>query len=233
MRRFLLGRAIVAAVLLARPVHADEITIQPGPVEGKDTQVCETWEPYTNFGDDYGLSVQYTSDHWRSFIQFDLSAIPVGVTITGADIELHSHLSAHGDGSATVSVYQVDAAWDEHTMHWHNQPVYSTLIDAEVCAADSVWLSWDVTGLVCDWYEGNEVNYGFAVAVPDYDADQVSFWSPTTTLVSLVMAQVWSPDWSLGMPSPSPPPSFFYCWVLGVSSPVVGDGGGSVSLPQL
>ena len=75
------------------------LVLQPGPEEGKDA-VVHTLYPNTNTG----IHKAFRSDSWtiqgvwlieRSFIEFDLSALPESASVVEAKLSLYSHYDAH------------------------------------------------------------------------------------------------------------------------------------------
>jgi len=200
--------ACLVGLALARPAHAVQIILQPGPAEGKDSRVYSggTSGPTTNYGTSDSMQVRSKYNQRRSFIEFDLSSIPSGATITGADLELFRYGCdfvpggdpPYGDGQTDVNAYRVTQAWTEGTggtvpdpgpydptspLTWLNQPAYdSTVIDTALCtkAEGPVWKTWDVTGLVSDWHGGVYPNHGFALNSVD-DGDWAYFYSSDYT----------------------------------------------------
>ncbi len=198
VRTFVLAASLAGLVLaLPGPARAETLTLQPGPVEGKDTYTLN-YHATTNYGDSSIMTVRSRYNSRRGFIEFDLSSIPSGpcVTITDASLELHLYECnfvpggdpPYGDGQTNVNVYRITMPWTEGTggtvvdpgpydpnlpLIWSNQPLYdSTIIDTALCTKAEVpaWKTWDVTGLVSDWQEGVYPNYGVALySVSDGD----------------------------------------------------------------
>ena len=86
------------------------LTIALSPT--KDT-LLSYYGPTNNYGITQELLVRRTGDDYVSLMQFDLSAIPSGATITNAQLQLYKY-----DGtttSATINVHAMKQAWVEGT----------------------------------------------------------------------------------------------------------------------
>lgn len=121
-------------------------------------------------------------DRDRILIQFDLSSIPVGATITSATLGLYDNGYSH-DGSQ-LQMFRVTKPWTEGTSSadgavwtltngvdaWDNPggDAVGTLGNqfAEpysfTTSGGSIW-NWDATALVTEWYAGTHPNYGLMI----------------------------------------------------------------------
>ncbi len=140
------------------------ITIQPGS-EGKDT-FTSTYYPNTNVGNAIDLRAKLgiigTPQIFEdSFIQFDLSFIPVNATIKCATLQLYKYFYG-GSGVRTVNVYRINSGWDEQTITANNEPSYdtTTLDTQQVDIGSAGWVSWDIKNTIVSWINGGYVNYG-------------------------------------------------------------------------
>ena len=159
------------------------ITLQPGAA-GIDTGVESIFPtnnyalwPFTGIGNT-------TSTIVRTYIEFDLSLIPVDVRVTDADLKLYQY-SANGTDNFVIGLYKITSDWDESTIDWDPQPTSST--DAEITinitAGAVTWKSWDIDTLVQGWLDGNITNYG--MMLKDTDESSVNtiayFWTSDYT----------------------------------------------------
>lgn len=146
------------------------ITLQPGPVEGKDAGV-ETFSPDANWEILYyfGIGNSTAPNTVRAYIQFDLSTIPEGIVVTDADLKLY-HYSSWGSAAFTIGLYKVTGSWLENSITWNNQPTSSS--DAEFlrsipAGSINYWRSWDIDTLVQGWLDGTITNYGMLLMDTD------------------------------------------------------------------
>lgn len=159
------------------------IVIQPDSSNGKDASVW-TEEPDSNYGETTGLHALawtwtadgYNDGIWLSFIEFDISSIPLNghilkatLTLSFDDDSYFSNLySLHKPNEAKLQ--RVIEAWDEDLITWNNQP--SASLDGEILipsTIDSPGVDYkiDVTGLVRDQKELG--NFGFKLSLQNED----------------------------------------------------------------
>jgi hypothetical protein len=136
------------------------ITLQPG-AEGIDSTM-QTAFPDINYGIlTMALVGNTVSSIVRTYIKFDLSAVPANARITDADLRLYQY-DTFGSDNFTIGLYNVTGDWDESTITWNLQPTSST--DAEITnnitAGATTWKSWDIDTLVQGWLDGTITNYG-------------------------------------------------------------------------
>ncbi|MDP2628515.1 MAG: DNRLRE domain-containing protein [Nanoarchaeota archaeon] len=141
-------------------------TIQPGP-EGKDAYVSVNYYANGNVSyegeDNERLEVSKLSGIWdyESFIQFPLSSIPSGASITSAKLYLYGVGSLYNE-PVKVNVKKVLENWNE-SIKWNNKPDYDNKNITSVTLTNyNGWHEFDVTPLVEEWVKGVS-NYGMAL----------------------------------------------------------------------
>ena len=195
LRRFHSCAALAAAVILslAGVAAADTITLYA-------TDDATMWKanPTSNFGNEPNLSVMSLSfNEHRSLLKFDLSGIPSGGTINSATLTLYSDVSqeynANGANPYNIAmdVFRVTNDWLESPVTWNNrlaatpwatggsdyvgttqvQDVNQYARATDNPTANDVPVSWTVTSLVNQWYQGTYTNDGLLIRsyyVPGY-----------------------------------------------------------------
>lgn len=166
------------------PVTLDPTTvIQPDPTAGKDAYVD------TGIGSNLGTEINLrcgdpvtASAYTRSYLQPNLSSIPVNAAIVSAQLELYNE--GGGDANAlTASAYRVTAAWDEMTIVASSQPTFDATAQSTASNIANVagWVAWTgLTALVQNWLTGAWPNYGLVIkkAVDGVSSsDRKWFWS--------------------------------------------------------
>lgn len=140
------------------------LVLQPGP-EGKDTWVQadggnrgpnDTWLRTGNDSDSSTLR--------RSFIQFDLSSLPAGSTITSATLRLVCVYVNAGAGGAqrTVTIQRCTSAWNED-IYWGGQPAMTAtgeVVTQQQFLNDSAY-TWTVTSIAQGWLSSG--NHGLGI----------------------------------------------------------------------
>ncbi|MCP4231051.1 MAG: DNRLRE domain-containing protein [bacterium] len=147
-------------LVLTIPSFADVVTLEPA----KDACVCDCQPGATNpIGPGYLGQGEYnagTACYNRLFIQFDFSGLDPDETINSAELRFYC-VSFYGTVSGDMLYSRLIEDWNEDTVNFINQPDYTTDGQVETgWPGSGSWHSVDVTGLVTDWYDGTEVNYG-------------------------------------------------------------------------
>ena len=138
----------------------------------EDTYISE-WEPTTNYGGNVAMIIRQ-GDVRSSLVRFDLSALPPGVSIEEAWLELYS-VNRTNEGDMTIDVHPVLRPWAEGQATWELATsvvpwtipgclAEGTDLGASVATQRvftiSDWHEWDVTGLVQGWYANPSTNQG-------------------------------------------------------------------------
>lgn len=115
----------------------------------------------TNYGTSattFGIRSR-TSAAARSFVSFDLPAIPAGCTVTSAELRLYASSSAP---NRTLHADRVAASWTEGGLTWNNQPAITGSAVAILSRGSAGWTTWTVTSAVTSMYTGS--NFGFRLS---------------------------------------------------------------------
>ena len=160
------------------------VTIQPGPVEGKDAFVTmhvfsDDNRSYTGTDDTY---LDVDKDYWgynvgyeqETLMQFQLSSIPLGSTIISATLNLYGQGAFPIPETSIVKIKEILEPWNESTVKWDNKPSYGDYIDSSTLIDEMKWHEWDITSLVQEWING-EPNYGLAL-LTDYHRPTGEDW---------------------------------------------------------
>jgi plastocyanin len=115
--------------------------------------------PDVNFGGGY-IWIGTANGH-LAYVQFDLQELPANATITAAELRLA--FQGQYDGAANAELGRNTGPWEEATLTWNNQPtnVFSGI--TRPVPDDPALVSWNVTGVVQQWYNGTLPNYGFVL----------------------------------------------------------------------
>jgi hypothetical protein len=168
---------------------ASPLSLQPDAAAGKDASLISETANY-NFGNDYLLKVALVGPR-AALIQFDVSPVPAGATITTSSLSLFCSETTYY-GTLDVSVYRVLIDWGEGTggrsevgsCCWNSAKYGSVNWTTAGCnGADTdrssttsatktiTWNAWNVidgNGMVADvqaWVDGT-ANYGWVIRKP-------------------------------------------------------------------
>lgn len=155
------------------------ITLQPDGTAGKDAEIASCVAcgySIRNFGTKqdfaaYAWTNNGNSSNVRSLVQFDLSAIPAGATITSAYLSLYFNPNSSEGGHvssllSTNSSYlqRITSNWNEMTVTWNTQPTTTTLHQVTLPKTTSSTQNFpniNVTTLVRDMVTNPSQSFGF------------------------------------------------------------------------
>lgn len=126
-----------------------------------DSQVA-SGRATTNYGTSTNLYIQSSSTstygNERAWLKFDLSALPAGLTIAGASLQLWDWKST-GAALPTEVRGGSNDTWTETGITWNTQPAFGDAITTQTLAAGTynVWYNWDVTPFVQTKWSGNKL----------------------------------------------------------------------------
>lgn len=166
----------------------NSIVLQPGP-EGKDAKIFNL-DALANYGNDQefiAAQLDYSGEPGttRSIVEFDLSSIPKGVTVTDAKLSLfynsESQTPGHIGENASV-LRRLIVAWDEATVAWNQQPAYTLENEVLIPASSNSTQDYnniDVTQLVRDMVAHPNNSHGFIFMLQDeqFTGKSVKFYS--------------------------------------------------------
>ncbi|HVT90420.1 MAG TPA: DNRLRE domain-containing protein [Tepidisphaeraceae bacterium] len=181
---------LISLCPLSPALYAAPITIQPDEAASKDAFVYQGLA--TSFNSDTYNSGQFVSllssgasgsgHDTKTYIQFDLSTIPVG-GISNATLNLYvgdSSITGFGGSPTaaspiTANVHRVIDGWTESGVMYSPAVSYSSTVEAfQVISGIDAYISFDVTALVQAWLAGTFTNNGFAIDQPSVVVDSVS-----------------------------------------------------------
>jgi len=176
---------------------AATVTIEPF----QDTYVDEA-SPNSSYGSSSELWV--SADEFlqqrRSLLQFLLTTVPAGATITGAELQLYLEYS-YGVSNIVLTVERNGESWAAGNTRWNDRPATHCCWGTKsVGSTTGVYYTWDVTGLVEDWYEGTLPNYGLTLKGPAQAYDRQFDSREGTYKPKLVVTYTMGGD-----PTPVPP----------------------------
>jgi RHS repeat-associated protein len=132
----------------------------------------EMWAGYDDYLDPDGRIA-------RSFVKFDLSEIPAGMSIAQATLHLRLYNSWDYPGrSRTITTYRLGSTWSEMTVNWNSQPsIAEAYGSTPVTHGSERWYTFDVTVLVRGWVNHTWPNHGLAVRGPEHSGSDSSWKS--------------------------------------------------------
>jgi RHS repeat-associated protein len=152
------------------PVRLDPtITIQPSVEDASFPITCGGCTPFVS---DRLYIGGGDTQIWRAALQYDLGAIPAGVSISDADLELLYDgycISATnppggfcGGSGYPLDLHRMTSAWTTSTQS--QNLTFGPTADASITFSGSQgWMSWNVTSLVNAWTSGTQANHGVLI----------------------------------------------------------------------
>jgi hypothetical protein len=137
-------------------------------------------QPNTNFG---ALNTFVTGDRVTGrtdLLQFDLTSIPAGKTITSATVTMTEILNS---GPSTIAVHQATSAWSESTVTWNSfGNGFASAVETSFSNGGAGYtgpVSFDIAPLVQAWTSGAVTNNGVVL-----NATTNSTWSSSEEAVA-------------------------------------------------
>jgi hypothetical protein len=162
LRKWIFRIVSCAIAIGAVSAFAGTLVLQPGS-EGKDTYVCDCLPNVNNPNGPITVLYQgrYGSCYDRILLQWDISALPQNISITGAVMELKC-IGIYGSvKNGQMVYYRITGGWEETKVTTSTLPVY-TNEDSVVTEwpASGKWHAVDVTKFVQKWHEDSTSNRG-------------------------------------------------------------------------
>ncbi|MFN0027846.1 MAG: LamG-like jellyroll fold domain-containing protein [Acidimicrobiales bacterium] len=148
-----------------------KVTIQPGYIStaAKGTHISSA-TPTSNYGNSQFLTIGSTgTNHTRTLLEFDLRAVPTGVTVSNAEIQLYAlqTVAASAVNSHRVTTWFTEggATWNKSGNGTNNWTTPGGDFDAAATGTNvgGTGLHWEtvnVTGMVQDWVNATKPALG-------------------------------------------------------------------------
>jgi len=168
MRKLLALTFVLALItfLGTVPTFAAPATLNPTA----DSYVYST-SPNSAHGDETavrsGFWVEF-SQKYISLLKFDLSSIPSDAVVTSAQLKLYVK---SGISSGTMTCSRNTEDWTEGRVNWNTRPSNDDPRASALVSLGASYISWDVTELVGDWFDGAHANYGFSIVAAAQETD--------------------------------------------------------------
>ena len=114
---------------------------------------------------------QYIMVNWgggtdsRGLIQFDVSSVPTGSTVSSATMRLFQEFNGQAAGT-TIDVFRNTSSWNENTVTFNTRPTVAAGAVSSLNIGDltdHVFRTWDVTSVVQSWVNGSNPNFGLTL----------------------------------------------------------------------
>ena len=127
-------------------------------IAGSDARVQEK-NGTTNYGTATTLKVQSwkNGNNIRTFVQFDVSSIPAGSTVSSATLTLCA--TTVPSSTRTYDAHLVTSSWSEGSVTWNTQPsVAGAATDSATTPGSAACMTWTTTSDVQAWVDGTANN---------------------------------------------------------------------------
>ena len=171
------GRVSLIHCLLLTLLFFILIVIVASPALGNPdstilSAVADAWvidsNPTGNFGGDAKLRADYCCGEFpgKSFIyiEFDVSSIPAGYTVTGATLGIYLDSASGFPGGMNLIASRVSAGWSEYSITWNNKPGWSGTLDTVSVGTSPGWYQWTIpASVVQNWVDNPGTNHGIVI----------------------------------------------------------------------
>lgn len=176
-------------------------TVQPGAEEGKDAEIWNL-APYTSYSNysgycdttNFGNKPYFRAASWtyfgekaihRSYIQFNIQAIPSKSIIDSAFLYLYSDTSTgqFQSGENDLYIKPVLEFWNESKLTWYNQPEVLDdtskykFVYVPKSKSESQDYKIEITSLLKYWIEDQNKNYGMQISLADENLYSRAFFA--------------------------------------------------------
>ncbi|PKQ15134.1 MAG: hypothetical protein CVT67_10760, partial [Actinobacteria bacterium HGW-Actinobacteria-7] len=167
-------RAVVTYVVspewCAAPDRVFPINIDPTleKMPSGDAYVAKSY-PTTNYGSNVNLNVGDTDGAGninRSYVKFDVSSIPQGSFVLGAEFDVYLWHQYYPTGTRVTYLGKVTESWSESSVKWNGRPPWVSYLSQNV-TGENKWVQWNVTSLAREWVSGQTPNYGLQMVQMD------------------------------------------------------------------
>lgn len=152
--------AVVCVSLVSGPLAFGQIITTN--IFSTNATYVSVYEPTSNFGTD--TVMQASLNNREAMVQWNLTSIPAGVTITSAKITLTGGSFLNSGGTANLLMNQTTSSWSEDTVTWNTKPTFSSSLGSAPSidgpATNYVYSSPALLSLVQGWFDGSISNYG-------------------------------------------------------------------------
>ncbi len=119
----------------------------------------------------------------QALLQFDLSSIPPGSTVTNAKLRIY-HAGKLGTGTYNCVVYRIIDSWTEATVGWpvgYDAGTQLTVLPVKIDATGD-WEEWYIPpGLIHEWVDGVSPNSGVLVNFESTATNKIAKFSSRET----------------------------------------------------
>ncbi len=173
-------------ILFSANVFAATEIIQPS---SKDAYIVEGGGGSYTGTSSYILVYPRIGYRFRTLVNFDLTSIPSGSTVSSALLKLYYNPGVGDPSGRTYMAYRITQLWIETSVSWDNLATPDGGIDytttggaSSTVPSSSGWMTWTVTDIVKAWIEGGESNHGFLIKDNNEESseevmDQSNFYS--------------------------------------------------------
>lgn len=142
------------------------------PTSTVTTATADTWvdekNPTTNYGTATTLKAGTGGAGYRKrpLVLFNIPTLETGAEFINATLEMYyDGVGAASGAGKSYCVRKILSSWSENTVTWSTQPTYDSVNTDCITAPTSypVWISWNVTQDVLDYWNGAWANYGWVI----------------------------------------------------------------------
>lgn len=112
--------------------------------------------PNGNHGSETSLRVKSDARTRRSYLKFDLNAIPDGKSTTSVKLYLYCTYKDYHP-SVEIYVHETGDDWDEASVTWNNAPAVDSLITSILVNGTGQYYCWDITPYGQTQYFGDKI----------------------------------------------------------------------------
>jgi hypothetical protein len=178
-KQLIIVLTIIVCLLLGNISKANILTLYP--INDAYVQNNEPDSVHNN----NTLYAGYTNEITRSYLMFNLSAIPNGQSIVSALLRLSPNFLSLTEPIISAH-YLEDDSWSENTLTWNNAPTNFNIPATDTRTIGTEEVFWTVTNDVSHAYDVDDI-YSVVLKLPnEVPPRKAGFWSSDNDITSLL-----------------------------------------------
>lgn len=168
------------------------LDLQPNDADGKDAYIRGDLPSYNGNVDPMLVGLSGSGDNMSILLQFNISSIPSGSTVTNATLSIYVNGSSASPTTLPTEIHRITESWNETVVNWTSGEsstlwstqggAYSSDIENQTnITTDEGWFNFTITALVQGWVNTTYTNNGLILISDGVTNDYKKIYSSDST----------------------------------------------------